>query len=820
MAKKQLIDYTKHQQELFKRIEGYAADVRAIYQDYFEQVIKLVKGTELVDGKPFSFSDYGYSQKVTPIFRKMYSRIYQTIRGGIQNEWLKSNENNDELVKAVFGKNSIEDNHFARFFVRNMEAMDSFFKRKSEYGGLNLSQRVWNYTGQYKEELENALDLAMGEGTPANRVSARVKQYLNDPDRFYRRFRVKTGDDDNGNPIYGRKWKRRIWDKASESYKWIDAEPKHYTPGKGIYRSSARNAQRLTRTETNMAYRTADQDRWQHMDFILGYRVKLSNNHPVTDICNDLSAANDDNESQRGVYPKDFVFKGWHPQCRCFVVPILANQADFIKMQKALLNGEELPQPSGIITEPNEHFKEWVKNNRGRIEKAKTLPYWVKDNKKAVEMAMASAVDDTDEALKAVAKAIGVEVGSPMTHEDADMLHPNPHYKEDVQYRVNCQSDVVAYELRRRGLPVEAFGNVKFSMGETLAHKTQASWVDSDGKMPTPIVCKQEIKNRYIDKRGYVRTTYSSENDVWQDFIRQTSGEGRYHIAWGWAGKDSGHIITMETFADGTRRFYDPQTGIEAKSILPWIIGDKKIAFDMKRGIRAYRVDNLQPNPLIVKGVVKKSGSTLVTPEASSEQIRWWLKEVKSSSVNSLGNKEKSLTQKYFEVKTNKERVQVLKNEIQSRDYKLVEGEKNIYCQYTIAESTQSEAIGNLAMAKKLQNQGYTVYMTSSTTSGVSGDFILIKDDKYFYVEAKQSTGKSSLDHNFQEGAIQADKVLVDVQTVRNTNYILGEITNAFNNTDVQEIWLLKKKRLIFVRRSDIGKNFRLWFAKEWEKRK
>ena len=561
MAKKQLIDYTKHQQELFKRIEGYAADVRAIYQDYFEQVIKLVKGTELVDGKPFSFSDYGYSQKVTPIFRKMYSRIYQTIRGGIQNEWLKSNENNDELVKAVFGKNSIEDNHFARFFVRNMEAMDSFFKRKSEYGGLNLSQRVWNYTGQYKEELENALDLAMGEGTPANRVSARVKQYLNDPDRFYRRFRVKTGDDDNGNPIYGRKWKRRIWDKASESYKWIDAEPKHYTPGKGIYRSSARNAQRLTRTETNMAYRTADQDRWQHMDFILGYRVKLSNNHPVTDICNDLSAANNDDTSNKGVYPKDFVFKGWHPQCRCFVVPILANQADFIKMQKALLNGEELPQPSGIITEPNEHFKEWVKNNRGRIEKAKTLPYWVKDNKKAVEMAMASAVDDTDEALKAVAKAIGVEVGSPMTHEDADMLHPNPHYKEDVQYRVNCQSDVVAYELRRRGLPVEAFGNVKFSMGETLAHKTQASWVDSDGKMPTPIVCKQEIKNRYIDKRGYVRTTYSSENDVWQDFIRQTSGEGRYHIAWGWAGKDSGHIITMETFADGTRRFYAPQIG-------------------------------------------------------------------------------------------------------------------------------------------------------------------------------------------------------------------------------------------------------------------
>ncbi len=47
-----------------------------------------------------------------------------------------------------------------------------------------------------------------------------------------------------------------------------------------------------------------------------------------------------------------------------------------------------------------------------------------------------------------VAKAVGVEVGKPMTFEEADMKHPNPHYGEDEQYRINCQSCVVAYELR------------------------------------------------------------------------------------------------------------------------------------------------------------------------------------------------------------------------------------------------------------------------------------------------------------------------------------------------------------------------------------
>ena len=107
MAKKKYIDYKKMQAELFKRTEGYAANVRIIYQQVFERIINLVKGTELEDGKPFSFADYGYSEEVTPILRDMYSRVYQIIRGGVEKEWLASNENNDALVKSVFGEQSI-----------------------------------------------------------------------------------------------------------------------------------------------------------------------------------------------------------------------------------------------------------------------------------------------------------------------------------------------------------------------------------------------------------------------------------------------------------------------------------------------------------------------------------------------------------------------------------------------------------------------------------------------------------------------------------------------------------------------------------------
>ena len=379
MAKKKYIDYKKQQQELFKRTEGYAAEVRAIYLEAMGEIINLVKGTELEDGKPFSFAEYGYSEEVTPILRNMYSRTYQVIRGGVQKEWLQSNEHNDELVKSVFGEHSIEDHHFARYFLRNKEAMDAFFARKTGEEGLNLSQKVWKYNGMFKEELENTLDLAIGEGTPANRLATKIKGYLQEPDKFYRRFRVKIGEDENGNPIYGRIWKRRIWDKESESYKWVNDDPKKYHPGQGVYRSSYRNAQRLARTETNIAYREADFTRWQQLDFVVGVEIKLSNNHPVWDICDDL----------KGVYPKGFKWVGWHPNCRCYMVPVLAKEEELDQMLDQILNGED---PGSVVTDSPkdlpDQFQTWVKDNEERYAKAEakgTLPYFIRDNKKAVE---------------------------------------------------------------------------------------------------------------------------------------------------------------------------------------------------------------------------------------------------------------------------------------------------------------------------------------------------------------------------------------------------------------------------------------------------
>ena len=236
-------------------------------------------------------------------------------------------------------------------FARNQETMDSFFSRKDAHGGLNLSQKVWKYTGQLKEEMELALSASLGQGDSAATVSRHVRQYLREPDRLFRRVRDAQGN-------------LKLSKRAAA-----------YHPGRGEYRSSYKNAMRLTRTETNMAYRAADCDRWSRIPFVVGMEVKRSNHPFGCEVC----------EALKGKYPKDFVFTGWHPQCRCYIVPVLASEEERMAYHRAVLNGEDVSDFhfKGEITEPHEDFKKWVSENQERIGKAAekgTLPYWMKDN--------------------------------------------------------------------------------------------------------------------------------------------------------------------------------------------------------------------------------------------------------------------------------------------------------------------------------------------------------------------------------------------------------------------------------------------------------
>lgn len=468
-----------------------------------------------------------------------------------------------------------------------------------------------------------------------------------------------------------------------------------------------------------------------------------------------------------------------HPWCRCYATPILPNENAFFKGLTADLKGSVNPYGTPITTMPS-RFTKWVADNTERVKNGATIPYWIKDNFKngnieeglkfgAISANASTSISD----IETLAKAVGVNIEKPMEHEEANTNRPNPHYAEDEQYRINCQSAVVTYELRRRGMPVEAFGNTArndkagICMGEVLATNTKAAWVTEEGKMPTVINSKKEVTGRTVDRRGYVRRTYSTDKEIMQDFYNKTNEAGRYHVYWTWDNHKSGHIITMEVLKDGTRRFYDPQTGINSQNIAPWLLKNKTIAIDLNRGLYAYRVDNLQPNPIVCRGVVKKAGSNLQTPVVDKEQREWWKKNVLQKEGKTNANVAGLEPLKLKDVKYVSEK----KGQVDVHSSRLENANKN--------KQERAKFEKEHRMCCVLADNGYKIEMLQEV-AGVSSSDILINGKKAdlkatksannVVKYAKSATRKQGADMVIFEFEEETEKVYKELQALKREN--------------------------------------------------
>ena len=362
-----------------QRTEAYAEKVRRLFAATVNEILALNKSVPTLDeGGMYSFDgdNMRIQKKVEALLRQLHSTTTTAIKKGITLEWEKANDACDKLISSCFGKEVLSSPEFSAWNNRNMAAMNAFTNRTEN--GLNLSKRIWQSVQQLRDEMEIAMTVAIGEGDSAQSISRKVRQYLNDPDLMFRRFRFKKGEDEQGKPIYGRKWKKRIKDEKTGKYRWIDYDRSDYKTGSGVYKSSAKNAMRVARSETNIAYRRADNERWQQMDFVLGQRIQLSKNHPRPDICDKL----------QGDYPKDFVFDGWHAQCFCFATPILMDEEEMAKVTAAFLKGEKYTPRGKQITEYPANFKHWVRDNKENILASRsrgTEPYFIRNNSAAID---------------------------------------------------------------------------------------------------------------------------------------------------------------------------------------------------------------------------------------------------------------------------------------------------------------------------------------------------------------------------------------------------------------------------------------------------
>jgi hypothetical protein len=156
--------------------------------------------------------------------------------------------------------------------------------------GWKLSDRSWKSSQIERTNLHSMIEQCVNEGRSAVEFSRAVADYLEVP---------------------GPAWTTAI---------------KPSVTGRGTIKY---NALRLARTETNNAYRKAQDFSAAQSSIVKGIKWNLSGSHPKYDIC-DIWASQDLYKLGPGVYPAGLLPPG-HPNCLCFCTDVLYEGDELIE---------------------------------------------------------------------------------------------------------------------------------------------------------------------------------------------------------------------------------------------------------------------------------------------------------------------------------------------------------------------------------------------------------------------------------------------------------------------------------------------------------
>ena len=340
-----------HQQHLAR----IAKQLRAEYLKIIKEVSKLVVPLSLNVSGEFYFRNYpAINKKVNKLLKTMYKEVYGGAVLGINSEWDLAVEKNNEIARQIFGKDlkDLPNQYRDKYFSNNAAARQAFVYRAD--GGLKLSQKVWNNTKQFKQELELALEQGIGKGKSASSLAKSITSSLNDPDKLFRRVRDKNG------------------------VLRLSKAAKAYNPGQGRYRSSYKNAFRLTRNETNFSYERSQGEKRKQQDFIVGVEIKVSPQHKASDDKGGISCL-----SLQGKYPKgfDFTYK-WHVNCICTSFNILKTPEELDKDVNKILDGKKPNTRSkNQVTGLPKSYTNYLGDNKNKWKNWKSQPRTFEGNK-------------------------------------------------------------------------------------------------------------------------------------------------------------------------------------------------------------------------------------------------------------------------------------------------------------------------------------------------------------------------------------------------------------------------------------------------------
>ena len=440
------------QEELAKLFAKYHSKLSYLYTSYTKRIIKTLPIGEKaedywIDNPLFNFD----------LFPELRERLNQIFIEYFNENMLCYKQGISDGVALAYSQ---DDVNLGKYTILQDKAIDTarkaaqtaFYERRVQrQGGLSLSDRVWNYAQMGKSEIETAIANVIGDGitkgTSAEELGRAVRQYLNNPDMMYRRYHKIVVDNAGHKRRVVRWYRRHIDENGKVTFK---DEPLEKV-GTGTYRSARMNSLRLMRTEINMAYHNANNERWQREPFVIGIRIWLSPEHPEYDICDELM----------GEYPKDFVFTGWHSNCLCASAPITIQGDEKKEFYRRLMDGEDMSNyvsPNAVKTPPaawNKYIKDQHDNILAAGERGK-LAYHLRDNTKYwLSSFSADEQKRMGFEIKKTIKEIADERHAKRTIEKVNML------REYWQNKVNYRRAITT--TRNLGKLISTDGNGRFA---------------------------------------------------------------------------------------------------------------------------------------------------------------------------------------------------------------------------------------------------------------------------------------------------------------------------------------------------------------------
>lgn len=467
-----------------KKLIQYLASVEKqltnLYGRTYRAVLELADVRKAIEaGDTFTWQGNPAAEKrLNQYLKDLATKAGVIVENGVRKGYSQGEKSAQAPILAKLGttdskKKAVAEICEAATKERRAQGMTGHAYATAERGGLTISGRVWNLTGNAKQELETIIQNGILEGKSPGEVASGLKGYLNNPNALFRRVRNK----ETGNLE-------------------LSQAAKKYHPGQGVYRSAYKNALRLVRTEMSAAYRRAEWESYQNNPLITSYEIRLSNNHTTTvkgkvkrlvDICDKLA----------GVYPKSFLWTGWHPQCRCMMFPIVISPndfADYLKARRAKRLEEWTPkdkESKSVAIVPKE-LTEWQYDNQTRLAAAKTAPAFIEDNKGVISLSMQQ-------------KSLSLFAGT--LQQFADTLFKTGRSLGQVK-QIGRVDDTVRTDMQAKGLTLETetivvldrtvlkyIGHPKASKGATVG-VTRYGEIETAINSPTHIY--EDVKSKEL----------------------------------------------------------------------------------------------------------------------------------------------------------------------------------------------------------------------------------------------------------------------------------------------------------------------------------